>query len=344
MMRVGEIGDIAQEWVDVHGRHIVGFCGSYLFGSIATMPPDAPFATYRDVDLIVVLDTGTKSTDENLEVAYKGLMLEVGFIGVEEHHDVEAVLARPDRAGTLAHTRILADPLGVLVPLQRAVAASYTEQQWVLARCEVEKQTVRSSLEQMAQPPAPLPRLLSLVGVMFGLSGLLAVANLEMPTSRRALIIMKRSLDGMRRSESYTEVLRLCGVENLRAEQVERFHRAMLTAFDRAVEVKQTVVPYSFKVASHTRPYADEAIDEMIREGHHREAAFYLALPYGGINAIIQNDAEDHEKAVVQAGYDKLLDALDLLHPHHWSDRVQRAHALATEMFRLADAAVAEQH
>lgn len=344
MMRVGEIGDIVQEWVDVHGRHIAGFCGAYLFGSIATMPPDASFATYRDVDLIVVLETGTKSTDENLEVAFKGLMLEVGFIGMEEHHDVEAVLARPDRAGTLAHTRILADPLGVLVPLQRAVAASYTERQWVVARCEVEKQMVRSSLEQMAQPPAPLLRLLSLVGVMFGLSGLLAVTDLHVPTSRRALILMKRSLDGMRRSDLYTEVLGLCGVDDLDVEQVEGFHRAMLTAFDRAVEVKQTFVPYSFKVAGHTRPYADEAIDEMIREGYHREAAFYLALPYGGVNAIIQNDGADDEKAAVQGGFDALLDALDLLHPHDWTDRVQRAHALATEIFRLADAVVAEQH
>ncbi|HEX8919526.1 MAG TPA: hypothetical protein VF898_13570 [Chloroflexota bacterium] len=174
-MRVGEIGDLVQEWVDGHGRQIPGYCGAYLFGSIATLPPDAPFATYRDVDVIVVLDSGTRSTDDNLEVLYKGLMLEVGFIGLDEHRSADALLARPDRAGNFACTRILGDPTGLLVRVQQEVKESFAERRWIAARCDAQKQGLSASLDAMSVPPVPLLRFLALVRVVFGMAGLLAV-------------------------------------------------------------------------------------------------------------------------------------------------------------------------
>jgi hypothetical protein len=111
----------------------------------------------------------------------------------------------------------------------------------------------------------------------------------------------------------------------------------MLSAFDRAVEVKRSVVPYSYKVEAHTRPYADEAIVEMIDEGYHREAVLYLGLVYGGVNAIIQNDAPQGERAAVQAGYDRLLSSLDLIQSGDWPGRVERARGCADQVCRLAD-------
>jgi len=310
-MRVSDVGDLVQEWVNEHGQHLPGFSGAYLFGSLATMSGEAMFATYRDVDLIVVLDSGTKQTDDNLEVPYKGLMLEVGFIGLDEHRDAEVVLARPDRAGSLARTRILADPLGFLAPLQREVARRYAERRWVEARCEAEKRDAREALQSMGQAPAPYPRLFALVGTIFGLAGLLAVARLKMPTSRRALSGMQSALESEGRPDLYAGVLDVCGVAGLTLRQVQGYHAEMLRAFDRAVEVRRTFVPYSFKVQPHLRPYVDEAIAELITEGHHREAAFFLTLPYSTVNAILQKDASEQEKPGYQAGFDGLLDGLD---------------------------------
>lgn len=341
MLHVGEIGDLVQEWVDREGRHLPGFCGAYLFGSIATMPEDAPFATYRDVDVIVVLDSGTKRTDENLEIPFKGLMLEVGFIGMDEHRDAEATLARPDRAGMIAATRILADPLGVLAPLQCEVRRHYADPEWVATRCMVEKQMMTDGLHAMLASSEPIPRLLALVPVAFGMAGLLDVARLVVPTSRRALVRLRRRLSLAGRAALFEEILSVCGVETLSRAEVEEFHRIMLAAFDRAVQVKHSILPYSFKVEAHTRPCVNEAIAEMIAEGHHREAAFYLALPYGGVTAIIQHDAPDAERPSVQAEYDRVLDALDLLHPREWQGRVQRARACIEQITQIADASIA---
>jgi hypothetical protein len=375
----------------------------------------------------MVLDSGTRGTDENLEIAYEGLMLEVGFIGLDEHQ-AEAVLARPDRAGTLARTRILADPNGVLAALQQEVAGAYAERRWVAARCDVEKQTVAESLaalidapgplprlyglvgaifglagllavarlevptnrraqvglKQMleaegraelhgevlevcgvaglsrsqveahhramlrafdlavlAEAPAPLPRLYGLVGVMFGLAGLLAVARLEVPTNRRALVGLKQMLEAEGRAELHGEVLEVCGVAGLSRSQVEAHHRAMLRAFDLAVQVRRTFVPYSFKIEAHVRPYANEAIAELIEEGHHREVALYLALPFSTANAVVQNDAQETEKLATQAEFDRLLGGFDLLEPRDWAGRVERIRGLAAELERVADARVA---
>jgi hypothetical protein len=343
-MRVSDVGDLVHEWIDLHGQHLPGFCGAYLFGSIATMPPDAQFAPYRDVDLIVVLDTGTRTTDENLEVFYKGLMLEVGFIGLDEHRDAEDILARPDRAGTMAKTRILADPMGILTPLQLEVRRSYTEPQWIAARCRVEKQALLDGLDAMLGPPVPLPRFFALVQVVFSMAGLLAVARLEMPTSRRALIRLKQHLDEEERADVYAEILDMCGVATLTSTQVRTFHSDMMSAFDRAVEVKRTVLPYSFKFEIHTRSYANEAIVEMIDEGFHREAAFYLGLPYGGANNIIQHDAPEAERAEVQAGYDNFLESLDLIQPRDWSRRIKQARTCADEVIHIVESHEARRH
>jgi hypothetical protein len=340
MIRVGEIGDLAQEWVELHGRHLAGFQGAYLFGGIAGLGPDEPFATYRDVDLIVVLDSGTRGTDENLEVAYRGLMLEVGFIGLDEHR-AEAVLARPDRAGTLARTRILADPSGVLTALQQEVARAYAERRWVVARCDVERQAVEEGLGALLDAPGPLPRLYGLIGAIFGLAGLLAVARLEVPTNRRALVGLKQMLEAEGRGGLHGEVLEVCGVASLSRAEVEAHHRAALRAFDLAVAVKRTFVPYSFKVQAHVRPYVDEAIAELIDEGHHREATLYLALPFSTTNAVVRNDASDADKLTTQTEFDRLLDDLDLLVPRDWAGRVERIRGLAAELEQIADRRVA---
>src|SRR5262245_5397933 len=90
---VAEVIAIVREWVDLHARHLPDFAGAYLWGGITALPPDAPFHLYRDVDVVVVLTTGAQ--DDNLEVLYRGLLLEVICKNLEAHQNAEAVLADP---------------------------------------------------------------------------------------------------------------------------------------------------------------------------------------------------------------------------------------------------------
>src|SRR5215207_8257961 len=123
VLRVEEVVAIVREWVDLHACHLPDFAGAYLWGGITALPGDAPFHLYRDVDVVVVLTQGAQ--DDNLEVLYRGVMLEVISKNLEAHQDAEAVLADPSAGPNIATTQILADPTGILVPLHQAVAADY---------------------------------------------------------------------------------------------------------------------------------------------------------------------------------------------------------------------------
>src|SRR5262245_41413886 len=45
-MNVKQVIEQAAAWVEREGRHIPGFCGAHLMGSILSMAPDAPFPPY----------------------------------------------------------------------------------------------------------------------------------------------------------------------------------------------------------------------------------------------------------------------------------------------------------
>lgn len=110
------------------------------------MSNEEPFPAYRDVDLIAISTDEALSNAANLELDLDGIMLEVGFFGIERFLSAEAMLADPEFAPNLADTIILADPQGILEPLQVAVASSFTKRDTVIARCESEKQRVLGSL------------------------------------------------------------------------------------------------------------------------------------------------------------------------------------------------------
>jgi hypothetical protein len=115
VLPVAEVVDIVREWVDLQAGHLPRFAGAYLWGGITALPADAPFPLYRDVDVVVVTED---AHDENQEIPYRGLMLEVIALDLAAHQDAEAVLASPSHGPNMATTQILADPTGILLPLQ----------------------------------------------------------------------------------------------------------------------------------------------------------------------------------------------------------------------------------
>ena len=54
-MNAGQVIEIAKEWVDQVGSKEPGFIGAHLMGSLVSMPKEAPFPSFKDVDLHLVL-------------------------------------------------------------------------------------------------------------------------------------------------------------------------------------------------------------------------------------------------------------------------------------------------
>jgi hypothetical protein len=337
VLPVKVVVEIVQEWVDLHAHNLPDFAGAYLWAGITALPPAALFPLYRDVDVVVVLPEGTQ--DDTVEVFYRGVMLEVISLDLKAHQDAEAILANPSHGPNMATTQILADPTGILTPLQKKVASEYGKRHWIEARCEKEKASADKHLAAMRAAPTPQERLDSVWAFLSALSGLLAVAQLKRPTTRRTLALLREMLEAQGRPDLHEAALALFGSAYMSRSDVQAMLDRSVVAFDRSVEVYKTPTPYGFTIRQHLRPYLSEATQEMIDEGNHREAMFWITALAGESYLVLQNDAPNREKPEFAAQLQAMHAALGYADTsaEAWAERVASAERLAQEIYRLAD-------
>jgi hypothetical protein len=334
-MYVCQVAEVAREWVEVYGSQTPGFCGAHFVGSINTMPQDAPFPPYRDVDVKIVRHGATERDIKGL--FYKGLILECSFYSAEEYSSPEAVLSSGELAANMAVDSILVDPTHMLTKLHHVVAQEYARRKWIVARCENQKKVIRSNLDGMGQTVLTHERVGYLALIASQLSGLIALASLEMPTVRRSLVVMKELLQDQGRLDLHEALLSVLGYAHLSQGQVESYLQECIHVFDRAVEVKRTPSPLDSKLHAHVRPYFVEGTQEMINAGDRREAMIWIAACYIISIAAIYNDAPAAEKQPFLAGFARFLRALGMGTPDELSSRMQRERELVAEIFTVAE-------
>jgi hypothetical protein len=307
-------------------------------GGILTLPHEAPFPSYRDIDFNIVCD-GVEQTTTH-DVAQGGLILEYSRVSSQRYRTAEDILANPELAANLARDSILADPHGLLGPLQQVVASQYAELRWVAARVGYEQQMVLRILAGLHHEAAPDKVLWLLTSATLFLSGLLAEASLRAPTHRRSLVLMREVLYGQGHAELHEAVLRLLGWARLGRQEVEQYLDDCAEAFDCAVAVTRTPVPFQAKLQPHVRPYLVDGAREMIVQGYHREAMFWISGFLLFANTAIQCDAPAADKPRFQALFDRLVAEMGLCTPADVAARAQEAQALADALFAVADGLV----
>lgn len=339
-MNVGQVIELAREWVETEGSQTPGFCGAHLMGALNYAPRDAPFPAYKDVDLNLVVKGAPGG--EPHEILYRGLILEYGALDVERYRSPATVLSDPGLASNLAVDSILSDPRGKLAMLQSVVEREYAQRKWVQARCASAKNDVHQGLQGLQHAASPdQARLILWLYVSMGLTGTVALADLKPPNHRRSLIQMKALLEQYGREDLQEEMLKLLGFAHLRSAQVKVHLQHMAEAFDRAVQVTRTPVPGSFKLRPHVRPYLVDGAQEMIDEGYPREAMLWIWFGLAISNGAIQADAPEDERPRFQAMADQLYAEMGWSALQDVATHLPQARELADEVFRVADAIVA---
>lgn len=111
----------------------------------------------------------------------------------------------------------------------------------------------------MRAASTPQEHLDSVWAFLSALSGLLAIAQLKRPTTRRTLALLREMLEAQRRPDLHEAALALFGSGQMSREDVQTFLDRSVVAFDRSVEVYKTPTPYGFTIRPHLRPYLAEA-------------------------------------------------------------------------------------
>lgn len=336
VLPVHEVIARVRAWVTLHASQLPGFAGAYLWAGITALPSDAPFALYRDVDVVVVL--AALPAEDTGEVFFQGLMIEVIYKTLDDHRDADLVLADPSAGPNLATTQILADPTGILLPLQQQVAAQYREPRWIAARCAAARQAVQQQLANMRQTSDPghsQDALWQVWGLLNGLSSMLAVAQLARPTTRRTLALLGELLTAHERPDLHELALAVWGSAQLSRAEVQAMLDQSVDVFDRAVVVVKTPTPFGFTIRAHLRPYLQEATQELIDAGQHREATFWIVTLVTEAYLVLANDAPADERPAYAAQLRTVLDALGYTSAQAWDTRVAAAERLTHEVVQF---------
>lgn len=335
-MNVGQVIELAKEWVETEGSQTPGFCGAHLMGGLNYAPKDSPFPAYKDVDLNLVLEGA--QTGEPHDIFYKGLILEYGSLDVERYRSPATVLSDPELASNLAVDSILSDPRGILAALHTTVAREYAQRKWVQARCASAKNRALRGLDGLNHAASPDEARLSLwLDFTIGLTGMIALADLKPPTHRRCLILMKELLEKYGRADLQEAMLKLLGFAHLHSTQVKVYLQDLAEAFDRAVQVTRTPVWGSFKLHAHVRPYFIDGAQEMIDEGYPREAMLWIWVGLAISNDAIQADAPEDEKPHFLAKLNQLYSEMRWHTLPDVATHLPPARELADEVFRVTD-------
>ena len=334
-MNAGQAVAIARDWVEQHGRHLPGFCGAHLMGSLTRLPPDAPFAAYNDIDLNLVVAEGPEWDVH--DISYQGQLLEYGTVRIERYQSPEAVLADVELASNLAADSIIADPTGLLAQLQGVVTLNYNCRQWVTARCDNVKAAIRRSQANLAQAGPVNEAMTHLLLLALDLGAVVAVAALRPPTHRRALCVLRDTLADFDVPDLHEAVLAALGFAGLTLADATACLRQAAQAFDLAVAVNHTPVPYGWKLHPYVRAYNLDGSQAMLDEGYHREAMAWITPVLLIAHNAIQIDAPEPDRVASQAAVDQLAARLGMDTAAGRDARQQQINAVVERIFQAAD-------
>jgi hypothetical protein len=345
-MNARQVRQITQEWVTGNLDHYPGLVAAHLVGGITTTPHYAPFPSYKDVDFHMIFAPGSPALKplgpflSNVEVLYKGLMLEGGMKPMSEYQSAAAALANPEIAHHLmVDQSILYDPTGMLQALRKQVSREFARRDWVRARIEHERRGLQGALANLPMARAGGGSGEVLLGYTFTfLTALLCVATLRPPsTGSQASLRMCEVLAEANRLELYEEALATLGVAKTSRARVEQFLREGIEAFDLAVTIKHSPHPAGHKLHAHLRPYFVESCQSLMQEGRHREALYWLILFHLSACDVILMDGPDAQKPKFAAYAATFLEEIGMDSQGARAARWEQATRLYDRFFALAE-------
>lgn len=305
-MLVKEAKALAQQWVMSEALHMPGFAGAFTAGSIHWLPAEAHLPFTSDLDLWVVF-AGATPGEKLGKFLYRGVVLEVSYLTLEQLQSPEQILGDYHLASTFRTPNILADPSGWLTPLQLAVAQDFAKRTWVYRRCEQARDKVLANLQTLATA-APWPDLVMAWLFAAGVTThVLLVAGLRNPTVRRRYAAVQELLQDYGHRAFYEDLLALLGCAQMNRMQVEAHLAALTAVFDVAQTLIKTPFFFAADISEIGRPIALDGSRELIETGHHREAIFWIAATYSRCQKVLYHDAPSAIQAQFTPGYQRLL-------------------------------------
>ncbi len=294
-----------------YGVREADFGGAFFTGSTVRLADDDELPVASDVDIAVVVDR--EAPMKLGKFRYHGVLLEVFYLSWSQLASAEQVLSSFHLAGGLRHDTIIADPTGRLRSLHQQVARGFSRRLWVRRRCEDAGRVAKKWL-QAIDASTPFPE--QVTSWLFGTAGVtlpLLVAALVNPTLRLRYVAARDVLIDYDHAELYPDVLDLLGCVHLSRTRVQHHLRALAETFDETVAVSRSPYFFSTDISPAARPVAIDGSQELIDEGLHREAMFWIVATFARCHTILIADAPRSTRGQLAPMFEAALADLGLV-------------------------------
>lgn len=339
-MLVYEAKALARQWVLAEGTKISGFQGAFFHGSINWLPEDMPLSATSDLDIMLVfVDPPPVKLGK---FTYQGVILEVSYLAWSELQSPEQILATAHMAGGFKGGSIIVDPIGRLTALEDAVAPNYAKRRWVIGRCEGTEQKLLRNLDSFTEDD---PLHVQTSAWLFG-TGLtthvLLVAGLRNPTVRKRYLAARELLTADGHLDFYEPLLELLGCTEMSQTRVQAHLDSLTAAFDVAKGVIKTPFFFAADIDDLARPVAIGGSQELIDQGNHREAIFWIVATYARCQQVFYHDAAPQIQEQFTPGFRQLLADLGLQTFADFERRRSAVKAFLPQLRTMAETVMAD--
>ena len=334
-VRVGQARAAARDWVARHVSEVAGFGGAYVSGSTVGLPDSAELSPTSDLDVVVVT-AGPGSPPKLGKVLYRGALLEISYQDWTELGTAEHLLGSYRLAGSFRVDTIIADPTGRLARLQAVVGRGFAERVWIRRRCADARRTIEHRLAGF-DPAQPLHQ--QVTRWLFGTGGtahLPLVAALRNPTVRLRYLAAREVLVGYGHGDRYPDLLALLGCAQWSAERAGQHLAELGRTFDATAAVATTPFFFSSDLTAPARPIAIDGSRELIAQGNHREAVFWMVATFARCHTVLAVDAPDLHREHLPA-FRAMLADLGLSAPGDLGRRAEQVRAALPELWQLTE-------
>jgi len=346
-MNIGSARAAATDWVLQHVSREPGFIGAYFSGSTVGMPDDAEMAPSSDIDVIIVTENEEPPLKPGKFICQEAL-IEVTYLSWRDLASPEQVLTSYHLAGSFRVDTLMSDPTGQLRKLQTEVSRHFCDRIWVTRRCKNVRERIITGLRSIDSTAPWHHQVTSWLFPTGVTTHMLLVAALRNPTVRLRYVAARDVLKEYGQEEVYEELLRLLDCKVLTAEQAMNHLNDLSRTFDAAATIAKTPFFFSSDITPQARPIAIEGSRELILNGNHREAVFWMVATFARCHNIFEVDGPTELQQEYAPAFNALLADLGIMST---DDLLQRAsetlHFLpklwsVTEMILEANSEVAD--
>lgn len=340
-MRVADARAEVCGWLDSHGD-TSGIEGAYLTGSTLWMAATAELPSCSDVDLKLVLGPGASLADAGLGKQQLGTrLLDVSTVSADRFEDPEALLGDYQLAPPFSRDCVLLDRSGLLAATAAYVRPRFHESSSRLRRAA----HARARLEYWSRGASGAEALHDRVTASLFAAGVAAHVLLSAagwnPTVRRRFADCRELLAPLRDLQGTQDALLTgLGAAGLAREELGRWLEKLGAAFDLACERLRSPYRFASDMTPAARPVAVAGVAQMVAEGAHREAAYWLAVVYCRARAVLSADAPETLERFDE-DYVELLQCLGLADDAARAARMTRLETLMEDQIWPAAVALA---